>query len=115
MPQDPTDLEISALEARIRELGDKSTNLLLFLSFAIVGAASVKYDQLPADPGLSRSAMRWWMLAVFPVLLGVLPVKELRAGHRSWYGIAVYLKIVVLWVAVALSFVGAIQFLRAIS
>jgi hypothetical protein len=115
VPQDPADREVDALEARIRELGDKSTNLLLFLSFAIVGAASVKYDQLPADPGLVRSAMRWWMLAVFPVLLGVLPVKELRAGHRRWYGIAVFLKILVLWVAVALSFVGAIQFLRAIS
>ncbi len=107
--------ELDELEARIRELGDKSTNLLLFLSFAIVGAASLKYDQLPADSELVRSAMRWWISAVFPVLLGVLPVKELRLNNRRWYGIAVGAKIIVLWMAVALSLAGAIQFLRALS
>lgn len=115
MTNDSAKREIDELEARIRELGDKSTNLLLFLSFAIVGAASLKYDQLPADPGLVRSAMRWWILAVFPVLLGVLPVKELRLNSPRWYSIAVWVKILVLWTAVALSFAGAIQFFRAVS
>ena len=115
MTNDSAKRELDELEARIRELGDKSTNLLLFLSFAIVGAASLKYDQLSADPGLVQSAMRWWILAVFPVLLGVLPVKELRLNSRRWYSIAVWAKILVLWTAVALSFVGAIQFFRAVT
>ncbi len=115
MTNDSADRELDALEARIRELGDKSTNLLLFMSFAIVGAASLKYDQLPVDSGLVRSAMRWWILAVSPVLLGVLPVKELRLNNRRWYSIAVWTKILVLWTAVALSLAGAIQFLRAVS
>jgi hypothetical protein len=111
---DSADREREGLEARIRELGDKSTNLLLFLSFAIVGAVSLRYDQLPANPGLVRSAMRCWILAVFPVLLGVLPVKEMRRNSRRWYGVAVWIKILALWIAVAFSLAGAIQLLRAI-
>lgn len=114
MTNDSPDRQLEDLEARIRELGDKSTNLLLFLSFAIVGAASLRFDQLPADAGMVRSAIRWWILAVFPVLLGVLSVKELRLNNRRWYRFAVWLKILALWTAVALSLAGAIQFLRAI-
>jgi hypothetical protein len=53
-------------------------------------------------------------LRFFPVLVGVLPVKELRLNNRRWYSIAVWTKILVLWTAVALSFAGAIQFLRAV-
>ncbi len=57
--------------------------MLLFLSFAIVGAATVNADHLGAKPDLMRSVMLWWACAVFPVLVAVLPLKDfkLSAGN----------------------------------
>ena len=63
---------------------------------------------------LVRAATWWWMLAVFPVLLGVLPVKDMRWNDRAWYRFLVWAKFVLLWLAVTLSAVGAIQFLRSV-
>jgi hypothetical protein len=38
-----------------------------------------------ASQKLVRAATWWWMSAVFPVLLGVLPVKDFRWNTRTWY------------------------------
>jgi hypothetical protein len=107
--------EADDLDTRINELGTKSTQLLLFLTFAIVGAGTLRTAQFPADQALVRVATWWWILAVFPVLLGVLPVKDFKWNNRVWYRFLVGAKILLLWVAVVLSGVGAIQFLRAVS
>ena len=107
--------ESDDLAIRINELGTKSTQLLQFLSFAILGAATLRTAQFAADQTLVRVATRWWILAVFPILLAVLPVKDFRWNGRSWYHFLVWVKILLLWVAVVLSGVGAIQFLRAMS
>src|SRR5262245_64655830 len=103
------------LAMRINELSTKSTQLLLFLTFAILGAATLRPGQFPADQALVRVATWWWILAVFPVLLGVLPVKDFKWNNRAWYRFLVGAKVLLLWVAVILSGVGAIQFLRAVS
>jgi len=107
--------EAEDLDTRINELGTKSTQLLLFLTFAIVGAGTLRTAQFPADQALVRVATWWWILAVFPVLLGVLPVKDFKWNNRVWYRFLVGAKILLLWVAVVLSGVGAIQLLRAVS
>jgi hypothetical protein len=82
--------ESDDLAIRINELSTKSTQLLLFLTFAIVGAATLGTSQSSADQTLVRGATWWWILAVFPVLLGVLPVKAFKWNNRtgivSWYG-----------------------------
>src|SRR6185369_4014028 len=70
--------ESDDLASRISELGTKSTQLLQFLSFAILGAATLRTEQFPADPTLVCVATWWWILAVFPILLAVLPVKDFR-------------------------------------
>ena len=100
---------------RINELGIKSTQLLQFLSFAILGAATLRTERFPADHTLVRAATWWWILAVFPILLAVLPVKDFRWSSQTWYRFLVWAKFLLLWVAVIFSGVGAIQFLRAVS
>jgi hypothetical protein len=102
------------LATRINELGNKSTQLLLFLTFAILGAATLMTRDCAGQQRLVRAATWWWMLAVFPVLLGVLPVKDFNWNNRRWYRFLVHAKCLFLWASVILSGVGAIQFLRAV-
>lgn len=101
--------------ARINELGNKSTQLLLFLTFAILGAATLMTKDGAAQERLVRAAAWWWMWAVFPVLLGVLPVKDFNWNNRTWYRFLVYAKCLLLWTSVILSGIGVIQFLRAVN
>ena len=103
------------LGTRINELGNKSTQLLLFLTFAILGAATLMTKDGAAQERLVRAATWWWMCAVFPVLLGVLPVKDFNWNNGRWYRFLVYAKCVLLWASVILSGIGAIQFLRAVT
>jgi hypothetical protein len=102
------------LGTRINELGNKSTQLLLFLTFAILGAVTLMTRDC-ASQQLVRAATWWWMSAVFPVLLGVLPVKDFRWNNRtgtaSW-SVRVSAPVDA---SVILSGIGAIQFLRAMS
>lgn len=107
---------------RIQELNDKATQMLLFLSFAIVGAATVNPDKLSAPAAAShlRGAIHWWVWAVFPVLFGVLPLKDfwwswLPWTEEGWYWFLRWAKIVALFGAVVLSAVGAFQFLGAVT
>src|SRR5260370_36565260 len=77
--------EPEALKSRIKELNEKFTQMLLFLSVAIVGAATLNSDDLDISPDRVRSAIMWFVIAIFPVLIVVLPVKEL-AGSLKWDG-----------------------------
>jgi hypothetical protein len=102
------------LSTRINELGNKSTQLLLFLTFAILGVVTLMTRDCSGQERLVRAATWWWMLAVFPVLLGVLPVKDFSWNNRRWYRCLVIAKCLLLWASVIVSSVGAIQFLRAV-
>jgi hypothetical protein len=77
--------ESADLGTRINELGNKSTQLLLFLTFAILGAVTLRTNEFPGDQMLVRAATWWWMFAVFPVLLSVLPVKDFKRNDCLWY------------------------------
>jgi len=109
MACNPLKRESDDLAIRINELGTKSTQLLQFLSFAILGAATLRTAQFSADQTLLRAATWWWILAVFPILLAVLPVKDFSWNGRAWYRFLVWAKFVLLWLAVIFSGVGAIQ------
>jgi len=111
---DPSD-ELQQAEARIKELGDKSTQLLLFLSFAIVAVSTLTSQSFSTNPLLSRSAIQGFVLAVFPVLVGVLPLKEFRRNNSRWYVFIARLRFVTLWVAVSLCAYGTVQFFRALT
>jgi hypothetical protein len=103
---------------RINELGDKATQLLTFLSFAMVAAILLETAQPPILEPHQKVAMRWamrfWVLALFPILVNVFPVKDLKWGNAHWYDSARWVKFVLLWVSVFVIICGVVEFLRAI-
>jgi hypothetical protein len=100
------------IEKRIQELGDKSTQILTFLSFAIVVVATLGTSSslAPTQKQEMSSAMRWWIAAVFPVLIGIAPLKELAWKKPGWYSFVRWLKFGLLWVSVFLILCGLRQF-----
>jgi hypothetical protein len=113
-----SDVPPQELKDRIKELNEKATQMLLFLSFALVGAATVKQTPLRVDDTLVRSAMQWWMWAVVLVLFVVLPLKELADlfgwDRKRWYTGLKWGKAIVLAIAVVVSLLGVKAFLRAL-
>ena len=107
------------LKQRINELNEKATQMLVFLSFAIIGAATVDGEKLVTNTVLVRAAIKWWVFAMFPVLFGVLPVKDfwgkwLPWSERSWLQCMRWLKVLAMIGAVGLSARGAYRFLEAV-
>ncbi len=76
-------LEKQGLEKRIAELGEKSSQTLLFLSFALVVVATLLPKISSSQQMTLRLAMSWWTWALFPVVVGILPVKEIRENNRT--------------------------------
>ena len=101
--------------ARIRELNDKATQVLLFLSFAMLAAGTLRL--IPALTGGQKfavtSAMRWWTVAIFPALVCVAPLKDVRTTVR-WYTFVHWLKFGFLWMALACLAIGATRFFQAL-
>ena len=106
------------LSDRINELGDKATQLLTFLSFAIVAAVLLETAQTPVlapyQTGAIKWAMRFWVMALFPILINVFPVKDFKWGNARWYDCARWGKFGLLWLSVLLILAGVIEFLCAI-
>jgi hypothetical protein len=108
---------LNALQKRIEQLGDKASQLLLFLSFALVVAAILETqgDRLgPCQTVFLTTAMRFWVGAIFPILLGVLPLKEIRENCTRWYNLVRWTKFGLLWAAISSVFIGAILFLLGV-
>ena len=79
--------QVVELSHRINELGLKSGQVLLFLSFAMVSVATLRTvgrEPTPQIPALNE-ALFWWKWALIPVLVGILPMKEAWWHSPSWY------------------------------
>lgn len=106
------------LEERIKELNEKGTQLLLFLSFALVAGVTLKVaakDALTVQQAHALTcAVRLWVVAFFPILISVLPVKELF----RWFGLSLAIvgavKGFLLTIAIVLICVGSGYFLKAL-
>lgn len=117
-----SDIEMKATEGglsqRINELGDKATQLLTFLSFAIVSAVLLETAQspglAPCQRGAIRWAMRFWVMALFPILINVFPVKDIKWGNARWYDCARWGKFGLLGLSVLLIISGVVKFLCGI-
>ena len=107
---------------RIKELGDKATQLLTFLSFALaVGVlleTSRDHALAPPQKILVTTAIRCWVIAIFPILIGILPWREFTiifgCKEPSWGHKIHLLKFLLLWIAVPTIIFGAFEFCRAI-
>lgn len=101
------------LGARLQELNSKATQLLTFLSFAVVAAILLETNRAGLLSGCQiialKLSLRFWVFSIFPVLLVVLPVKEFV--RHEWVRTA---KVVFLWVALCLIALGAAAFLCAV-
>ena len=111
-----TEESLCDLKTRIKELGEKSTQVLTFLSFAIAAVVVLGYssqgDSVSKKVIQSRT-LHLWVLAIFPVAAGVLPVKEFWRDSPRWYRIVRWFKFWLLWVALLYIVCGAIRFFRA--
>jgi hypothetical protein len=107
MPDDKDEIS-----QRIDELGKKSSQILLFLSFAMVSVATLKTIN-DAPTAALNNALLWWKWALLPVLVGVLPMKEFGWKSLAWYQIIRWTRFVLLWLAVGLIVGGVLAFLKA--
>jgi hypothetical protein len=115
-PDFPSD-RVKHLEKRIKELNDKASQLLLFLSFALVVAAILEttgHQLGPLQTELLTRGMRCWTYAIFPILIAVLPVKELRERSEGWYKFIRCSKFLLLLAAILIIMNGTRFFVHAI-
>jgi len=111
--QPSNNAKVLELASRIDELNQKCTQVLLFLSFAIVAVALSSQSPLLAHADRLNDALMRWTLAMFPAVLGILPLKDFREDSRVWYSFVRWLKVALLWLAVPRVFWGAIDFIRS--
>jgi len=105
--------KVERLSSRIDELNQKCTQVLIFLSFAVVAVALSSQSSLLEDADLLDRALMKWTVAMFPTVLGILPLKDFCEDRLRWYSFVRWLKVVLLWIAVPCVFWGAIDFIRS--
>jgi len=107
---------LNELRKRIEELNHRSAQLLIFLSFGIAATVLLwSSDLLNAlQQDLLISAMRLWVLAILPAVIGILPLKEIRENNHSWYSLLRWFKFVLLWLVIICIVVGTTYFVRSI-
>lgn len=98
---------------RLGELNQKATQLLTFLSFALVAVILLETSQVSVLSACQKIAVKWslrlWVFSLFPILLIVLPIQEVVPhNHARW------IKVILLCIAVLLIISGAVAFLCAI-
>jgi hypothetical protein len=116
MVEPSEDPRLNELRRRIEELNHKGTQILIFLSFGIAATVLLWSTDLlgTIQQDLLLRAMRWWILAILPAAIGILPLKEFRENNRRWYGFVRYVKCALIWFAVIFIIAGATYFLRSI-
>jgi hypothetical protein len=119
MQNDPTDKtsreKITHIEQRLNELSNTSSQILIFLSFAIVAGVTFFSPGLEAPRRIALSgALRWWTGAIFPTVMGIIPLKVIANDSLAWYTFILWLRYVLLWCAIICIFIGALWFYKAI-
>jgi hypothetical protein len=102
--------DVDLLSDRINALGKKASQLLLFLSFAMVSVATleaVKGERIAA----LTDALRWRKFALLPILVSIVPMKEASWASVRWYQCIHLLRFWLLVVAVILILIGVGYFI----
>jgi hypothetical protein len=102
--------DIEKISKRINELGKKSGQILLFLSFAMVSVVTLTAAK---ESTALNNALWWWKCALIPILVGILPMKELNWNSPSWYRVIWITRVILLWLAVLLIVIGVWSFFKA--
>jgi hypothetical protein len=104
--------DIEEISNRINELGTKSTQVLLFLSFAMLSVATLE-TITNAPTAALNNALWWWKLALLPVLVNILPMKDIRWKSLAWYKFIQRSRVFLLWLTVILIIFGVCSFFKA--
>jgi hypothetical protein len=59
-------------------------------------------------------ALRWWIAAIFPTVMGIIPLKEVKDEDLVWYRFLLRMRLLLMWSAIICIFIGAIQFFKAV-
>lgn len=106
---------LAHIAQHLAELTNSSSQVLIFLSFAIVAAVTYLTPGLEASRRIAvNSALRWWIGAIFPTVLGIIPLKVVADESLPWYNFLLWMRYVVLWCAIVCILIGALQFFKAI-
>ncbi len=112
---DPEHQDFTHLAFRLQELNNTATQVLLFLSFAIVAGVTYLATSLDAPRKFAlQSSLHWWVGAIFPTVAVILPLKEISDGNIRWFRFLLWVRFFLLWSAIVCIFIGAIQFFRSI-
>lgn len=108
----PFDESERTLIERISNLGDKSTQTLIFLSFAFVAVVTLKSDRAitEGEQRMLTYALLSWVGALPFMLAGIIPVRDYFEHSQNRYralNIIRWGKVCVLTLAVALILIGA--------
>jgi hypothetical protein len=107
--------KLNFMALRLRELNNTASQILIFLSFAIVAGVTFLTPTLD----LSRRsavhlALRWWIGAIFPTVIGIIPLKEVRDEDVMWYRFLLRMRLLLMWSAIICIFLGAVEFFQAV-
>jgi hypothetical protein len=111
----PDDQVLDRIVLRLNELNNTASQILIFLSFAIVAAVTFLTPALDFSRRTAvHRALQWWIGAIFPTVIGILPMKEIKERNLRWYRALLWARFVLMWAAIGCIFLGAIQFFRAV-
>ncbi|MGB6844559.1 MAG: hypothetical protein WA875_10740 [Candidatus Acidiferrales bacterium] len=106
---------LNFLVTRLTELKSTASQILIFLSFAIVAGVTFIATGLESPRKAAvHLALRWWIGAIFPTVIGIIPMKEVRDGNLRWYRFLLWMRFALMWSAILCIFVGAVEFFKAV-
>jgi hypothetical protein len=114
-PDADTQGKLTFIVGRLQELNNTASQILVFLSFAIVAGVTFMTPSMDVSRRTAvHWALRWWIGAIFPTVIGIIPLKEVRDRDLFWYRFLVRMRLVLMWAAIICIFIGAIEFFRAV-
>ena len=114
-PDAETEAKLSFIASRLTELNNTASQILIFLSFAIVAGVTFLTPAMDLSHRTAvHLALRWWIGAIFPTVIGIIPLKEVRDKDLVWYRFLLRMRLLLMWSAIICIFIGAIQFFRAV-
>ena len=110
--------KVDKYSKRIDELNGKATQILLFLSFAMISVATLEnakeiLAQQPTWRHLLDNSFLWWKIALVPTLICILPLKGFHFENEGWYHFLIKFKEVLLWISILLIGLGIYFFVSA--
>ena len=106
---------LNFLTTRLTELNHTASQILIFLSFAIVAGVTFFTPALESPRKAAvHLALRWWIGAIFPTVIGIIPMKEVRDQNLHWYRILLWMRFALMWCAILCIFIGAVEFFKAV-